>query len=152
MQRSVRTTAAGSLLIASATALLTGCSGHDVMAAMGLPTSEAAPAPGAPGETTPGPPSATGHSNTLVLTDRQQGYLDALAAAGVTRSSDLLALRIGSYVCQARAAKHDDQKVWDSVYPLVRGDVRDQISGMAPTVDVDAATADYIRIASERLC
>ena len=121
------------------------------MAAMGLPTSEAAPAPGATNETTP-VPSATGHASNLVLTDRQQGYLDALAAAGVTRSSDLLALRIGSYVCQARAAKHNDQQVWDSVYPLVRGDARDQISGMAPTVNVDAATADYIRIATERLC
>lgn len=141
--------AAGSLLIASATALLTGCSRHDVMAAMGMPTSEAAPAPG---ETEPAGPPATGHSNTLVLTDRQQGYLDALAAAGVARSSDLPALRIGSYVCQARAAKHDDQQVWDSVYPLVRGDVRDHISGTAPTVDIDAATADYIRIATERLC
>ncbi|UUO02289.1 DUF732 domain-containing protein [Mycolicibacterium novocastrense] len=147
MQRSVRTTAAGSLLIASATALLTGCSGPDVMAAMGLPTSEAAPAPGQPGA-----PTATGHSNSLVLTDRQKGYLDALTTAGVTPSSDLLALRIGSYVCQARAARHDDQKVWDSIYPLVRGDAMDHISGRKPTVNVHAATADYIRIATERLC
>lgn len=121
------------------------------MAAMGLPTSEAAPAPGQASETT-APPSATGHSNTLVLTDRQRGYLDALASAGVTPSSDLLALRIGSYVCQARAAKHDDQKVWDSIHPLVRGDAMDHIIGRSPTVDVDAATADYIRIATERLC
>ncbi|KUI19287.1 hypothetical protein AU192_05865 [Mycobacterium lehmannii] len=151
MQRSVRTTAAGSLLIASATALLTGCSGPDVMAAMGLPTSETAPAPGQPAEPM-APPSATGHSNTLVLTDRQRGYLDALTAAGVKPSSELLALRVGSYVCQARAARHDDQKVWDSIYPLVRGDAMDHISGRAPTVNVDAATADYIRIATERLC
>lgn len=121
------------------------------MAAMGLPTSEAAPAPGQPSEPT-APPSATGHSNTLVLTDRQKGYLDALTSAGVTPSSDLLALRIGSYVCQARAARHDDQKVWDSIYPLVRGDAMDHISGRKPTVNVDAATADYIRIATERLC
>lgn len=122
------------------------------MATMGWPTSQAAPAPDQTSAAPPASPSAAGQSNTLVLTDRQRSYLDALAAAGVTRSSDLLALRIGSYVCQARAAKHDDQKVWDSVYPLVRGDVRDQISGMAPTVNIDAATADYIRIATERLC
>jgi hypothetical protein len=157
VQRSVRTTATGSLLIASATALLTGCSGHDVMATMGLPTSEAAPAHGQSSATPPVPPSAAGQSNALVLTDRQQAYLDGLAAAGVIPSSDLLALRIGSYVCQARAAKHDDRAVWDSVYPLVRDDVSDQIDGMAPpsvdvAADVDATTADYIRIATERLC
>lgn len=136
-----------------------------MMATMGMPTSETAPAPGQSSATPPAPPSAAGQSNALVLTDRQRGYLDGLAAAGVTPSSDLLALRIGSYVCQARAAKHDDKAVWDSVYPLVRGDVNDRISGMAPTrvdagvdagagagADVDAVTSDYIRIATERLC
>ena len=45
-------------------------------------------------------------------------------AAGVKPSSDLLALTIGSYVCQARAAKQSDQAVWDFVLPLVRNDVR----------------------------
>ena len=40
-------------------------------------------------------------------------------------SSDLLALSIGSYVCQAHAARQSDQAVWDFVLPMVRNDVRD---------------------------
>ena len=49
-------------------------------------------------------------------------------------SSDLLALSIGSYVCQARAAKQSDQAVWDFVVPLVRSDVRNtHLSSMAPS-------------------
>ena len=96
------------------------------------------------------------------MTGQQRAYLDALKAAGVKPSSDLLALSIGSYVCQARAAKQSDQGVWDFVVPLVRSDVRNaRMSSMAPTVpgsdsppaaEVNSATADYIRIASERLC
>jgi hypothetical protein len=155
VQRSVPTTAAASLLIASA-ALLTGCSGADVMATIGMPTSETSPAHGAVAGALPGPPPAEGHSNALVLTDRQRNFLDGLAAAGVHPSSELHALSIGSYVCQARAAGHDDQAVWDAVYPRVRSDledVRDGVAGLAPSVqDVTTATADYIRIATERLC
>ena len=64
-------------------------------------------------------------SNALIVTGQQRAYLDALKAAGVKPSSDLLALSIGSYVCQARAAKQSDQAVWDFVVPLVRSDVRD---------------------------
>ena len=60
----------------------------------------------------------------MTVTAQQRAYLDALAAAGVTPSSDLLALSIGSYVCQARAARQNDQAVWDFVVPLVRSDVR----------------------------
>ena len=69
-------------------------------------------------------------------------------------SSDLLALSIGSYVCQARAAKQSDQAVRDYVTPLVRSDVRNtEMNAVAPPPSVvDAATADYIRTASERLC
>ena len=37
------------------------------------------------------------------------------ARPGVTPSSDLSALSIGSYVCQARAARQADQAVWDFV-------------------------------------
>jgi hypothetical protein len=72
----------------------------------------------------------------------------------VKPSSDLLALSIGSYVCQARAAKQSDQEVWDLVVPLVRSDVRTtHMSAMAPDTDeVDSATADYIRIATDKLC
>ena len=88
------------------------------------------------------------------MTARQRSYLDALKATGVKPSSDLIALSIGSYVCQSRAAKQNDQAVWDFVLPLVRSDVRGtRIASMVPsTGEVNAATADYIRIATERLC
>jgi hypothetical protein len=72
----------------------------------------------------------------------------------VKPSSDLVALRIGSYVCQARAAKQSDQAVWDLVVPLVRNDVREAtMSTVTPsTGEVNSTTADYIRIATDRLC
>jgi hypothetical protein len=143
-------------LVASAAALLTGCSvGDDMMATIGLPTTETAPAHGQASAAPPGrPDTAASSPNALTVTAQQRGYLDALAAAGVKPSSDLLALSIGSYVCQARAAKQTDQAVWDFVVPLVRSDVRNSgISSMAPsTAAVNSATADYIRIATERLC
>lgn len=134
--------------------MVTGCSGDDVMASMGLPTSETATAHGEASAAPPGPGQPGSQSNALVVTDRQRGYLDALAGAGVKPSSNLAALSIGSYVCQARAAKQNDQAVWDFVLPLVRSDVRDgRLSSMAPSAaDVHSATADYIRIATERLC
>jgi hypothetical protein len=142
------------LLVASSAALLTGCSvADDVMATVGLPTSESAPAHGQAGAQPPGP-QPNGDSNTLIVTGQQHVYLDTLKAAGVKPSSDLLALSIGSYVCQARAAKQSDQEVWDLVVPLVRSDVRNtHMSAMAPATDeVDSATADYIRIATDKLC
>jgi len=126
-----------------------------MMATIGLSTSESAPAHGQASAAPPGPPDTAASSpNSLIVTPQQRGYLDALTAAGVTPSSDLLALSIGSYVCQARAAKQTDQAVWDFVLPLVRSDVRNSgISSMAPsTAAVNSATADYIRIATERLC
>jgi hypothetical protein len=125
-----------------------------MMATIGMPTSETAPAHGQPGDELPRPPQLDGRPDALIVTPQQRAYLDALKAAGVTPSSDLLALSIGSYVCQARAAKQSDQAVWDFVLPLVRSDVRDnQLSSMAPaTGAVNSATADYIRIATERLC
>ena len=146
---------ATSLLVASSAALLTGCSvADDMMATVGMPTSETTPAHGQSGAQPPGPPQPNGDSNALIVTGQQRAYLDALKAAGVKPSSDLLALSIGSYVCQARAAKQSDQGVWDFVVPLVRSDVRNtHMSSMAPTADeVNSATADYIRIATERLC
>lgn len=114
------------------------------MATVGLPVSETAPAPEQP----------EGDTNAMVVTGQQRAYLDALNAAGVKPSSDLMALRIGSYVCQARAAKQSDQAVWDVVVPLVRGDVRTaHLSSAVPSADeVDTATADYIRIATDKLC
>lgn len=109
------------------------------------------------------PPRAQAHSigpqaamapNSMQVNDRQRAYLDALEAAGVRPSTDLLALSIGSYVCQARAAKQSDQAVRDYVTPLVRGDVRGhQMTAAAPVPgEVEALTDDYIRIATEHLC
>jgi uncharacterized protein DUF732 len=134
-------------LVASA-ALLSGCSTNDVMASIGLPTSSITSDEGQ-GATAP-----TAQPNALRVTARQRGYLDALTATGVKPSSDLVALSIGSSVCQAHAAKQTDQEVWDYVLPLVRNDIRTRgLSAMAPTtVDVNSATADYIRIATDRLC
>ena len=139
-------------MVASIPALATGCSGNDVMATIGMPTSETESAHGESGAPPPGP--AQGQSNALVVTAQQRQYLDALTAAGVKPSSNLAALSIGSYVCQARAAKQNDHAVWDFVLPLVRSDVDgDGLSTAAPSsADIDKATAEYIRIATERLC
>ena len=68
-----------------------------------------------------------------------------------------MALSIGSYVCQARAAGRLTRRCGTSCCPLVRGDVDDADSSTAAT---SAATGDvgqrrhghYIRIATERLC
>ena len=124
------------------------------MATMGLPVSETTTAHGRPGTQTPGPSPLGGQSNALVVTPQQRAYLDALKATGVKPSSDLIALSIGSYVCQARAAKQSDQAVRDFVAPMVRSDVRGtHLSSMAPSAaEVNTVTADYIRIATERLC
>ncbi len=125
-----------------------------MMATVGMPASETAPAHGQSGAQPPGPPQPNGDLDPLTVSGQQRAYLDALKAAGVKPSSDLQALSIGSYVCQARAAKQSDQGVWDFVVPLVRNDVRNgHMSSMAPSADeVNSATASYIRIASERLC
>ena len=125
-----------------------------MMATVGLSSSKTAPAPGQADGQSPGPPQPDGGLDALTVTGQQHAYLDALKAAGVKPSSDLQALSIGSYVCQARAAKQSDQAVWDFVLPFVRSDVRNErVLSMAPSAtDVNAATADYIRIANERLC
>lgn len=142
-----------SSLVAPLTALLTGCTAGDAM----LPTMSVAPPSTmqsraqAKGGVLP-PEAAV--PNTFTVTPHQRTYLDALEAAGVHPSTDLLALSIGSYVCQARAAKMPEQAVRDYVTPLVRNDVRNtQLNAVAPPPsEVDAVTADYIRIATERLC
>jgi hypothetical protein len=138
-------------------AMLTGCAAAD-----GLMTSVQLPAdgPSASASDTPtdaaqaGPGLAQAPPDRLRVTGQQRAYLDALAGAGVRPSSELLALRIGSYICQARAAGQSPQAVWDSVHPLVRSDVgRASQKPTAPArADVDAATNGYIRIATERLC
>jgi hypothetical protein len=119
-----------------------------------MPTSQTELAHGQSDGQAPGPPQPNGDSNALIVTAQQRAYLDAIKAAGVKPSSDLRALSIGSYVCQARAARQSDQGVWDFVVPLVRSDVSEaKPRSMAPSADeVDSATTDYIRIATERLC
>ncbi len=150
--------AASSLLLASAAALLAGCAaGDDIVASMALPAAESAPAgsPGQPGAPTPPMASPSGSQpENLVVTGRERAYLDALVADGVRPSSDLRALSIGSYVCQAVAAKQTSQAVWDFVVPLVRSDLDNaDVNSAAPTAaEVDAATTGYIHIATERLC
>lgn len=145
-----------SALVALPAAWLTGCSGADMIGGMGSEV-EPAPAHGRSAAALPGPGASESASNALVVTPRQQDYLDALHTAGVTPSSDLSALSIGSSVCQARAARQTDQAVWAFVMPLVRNDVRSDGSGgvvadATSALDVDTVTADYIRIATERLC
>jgi hypothetical protein len=136
--------------------LASGCSaGNEVVSGMGIPSSESASTASGiqaiaqpPSETEPG----------LVVTSRQRGYLNALTGAHIRPSSELVALSIGSYVCQARAAHQSDQAVWDFVVPMVRADVRDNgrddgiDSAAPPTGEVNSATADYIRIATDKLC
>ena len=141
--------------MACAALMVSGCGmGDDVMATIGMPPSETA-AVGASVQTFDGPPVAgPGDEPDLVVTPKQRSFLDALMAAGVKPSSDLSALNIGSCVCQARAANHSDQVVWDFILPMVRGDVRDSYGEWvaAPAGEVNAATADYIRIATDTLC
>jgi len=147
-----------SALVALPAAWLTGCSvGNDMIAGMGSEV-ETAPPHGQSSVELPGPGNGQTKSNALAVTPHQQSYLDALHSAGVTPSSDLSALSIGSYVCQARAAKQTDQAVWDFVAPLVRNDVSDSdgndgVRAETPSAgEVHTATADYIRIATDRLC
>jgi hypothetical protein len=142
-------------------AILSGCSAPDsLMSSVTLPagdTTTLASGTQDPAASLIAPPAGgtdSAQPPTLRVTGQQRAYLDALNAAGVHPSSDLLALSIGSYVCQARAAGQSPQAVWDYVHPLVSNDVHNvHLSSMAPTsADIDAATGSYIRIASERLC
>jgi hypothetical protein len=125
-----------------------------VIATMGMPTSETLPAGSGALVVAQPPEQDGGMSGAVQETPKQRAYLEALTAAGVHPSSELLALSIGSYVCQARAAHHSDEAVWDFVMPMVRSDVRDShLSAQAPPAgQVNSVTADYIRIATERLC
>jgi hypothetical protein len=90
------------LIAASAVALLCGCSPGEHVMSSGEPHQPGgSPGPGnMPGFT---PPDHTRSSN-LAITPQQRAYLDALAAAGVDPTSELMALSIGSYICQAQAA------------------------------------------------
>ena len=94
------------------------------------------------------------------ITPRQRAYLDDLAGAGVRRSTDLVALSIGSYICQGRAAGQPEQAVWDFVFPMVHGDLDhldaadegDSATPVQHRLSARDATATYLRIATERLC
>lgn len=99
-------------------------------------------------------PDTASKSAPLEVTDAQREYLDALSGAGVHPSSELRALSIGSYVCQAHAAGQSDEAVWDYVAPMVRSDVADShaSSQSSPGVQADTAVSTYIRIATTRLC
>ena len=144
-------------VMAPAAALLTGCgSGADLMSIVVLPTQQNEGFVDGVGV----PPTTNGAigSGRLDLTDMQQGYLDALIAIGIHPSSELRALSIGSYICQARAAGQSEPAVWDYVAPMVRSDVADaqaatpQLAGAVAAVPADMAIAGYIRTASELLC
>jgi hypothetical protein len=143
-------------LAALTAVLVSGCGmSDDVVSSMSLHTLETVPADGQLRgviEAPDGQPGAV--DEPLQITPRQREYLDTLSGAGVKPSSELFALTIGSYVCQALAANQSDQAVWDFVVPMVRGDVRDAQTGEStpPVGQVNSVTADYIRIATERLC
>jgi hypothetical protein len=139
---------------AAAAVLLTGCGSDDDVMTTAKPPPDGSMQTD-PGESNLAATSGGPDAGKIVVTPEQHTYLDALAGAGVRPSTDLMALSIGSYVCQARAAGQSDQGVWDFVLPLVRGDVDDMNpdatpASMAP--QVHNATTQYIRIATEQLC
>lgn len=127
---------------------LTGCgSGPDLVGEAALPSEQSTDF-GDGGVDVAGPAA-------LELTPVQQEYLNALTVAGVQPASELRALSIGSYVCQARAAGRDDRAVWDHVAPMVRSDVADsQVAAprSAAPAQIDTVVAAYIDIATQRLC
>jgi type IV pilus biogenesis protein CpaD/CtpE len=141
-------------VMAPAAGLLSGCgSGADLVSTMALPTQQTEVFVDGVGV----PPSADGiaGSGHLDLTAAQHAYLDALLAAGIHPSSELRALSIGSYVCQARAAGQTEQAVWEYVAPMVRSDVPDSQAATPQSpaaVPADAAIGGYIRLASQLLC
>ena len=142
-------------VIGPAVCLLAGCSssGADLMSTVALPSQQSAGSDQGVGIGVS--PESGPQSSALELTPVQRGYLDALMAAGVHPSSELRALSIGSYVCQARAAGQSDQAVRDYVAPMVRSDVADANASSpqsASVIQADAAIDDYILLAGQRLC
>jgi hypothetical protein len=151
----VRRAAVPALLTLSAFAPLSACGvGDDVLGGIGMPVTETTPVGPDDRAGDLAPPAAGGQQGRVTVTPAQRAYLDALSAAGVRTTSDLRALWIGAAVCQAHAAKQSDKAVWDSVMPLVRTDLRATQANAALTrsSEINAATADYIRIATQRLC
>lgn len=136
--------------------LLTACgSGADLLSSVALPAQQTAGIVGGVDAEMATSPEAAAQSDLLQVTPSQRGYLDALTAVGIHPSSELRALSIGSYVCQARAAGRNGHAVWDYVAPMVRSDVADARAAAPQSAGIpvaDVAIADYIRIATERLC
>jgi len=134
--------------------LLTGCgSGGDLISTVALPSHQTTG--GAEGADLPLPPDAGRQSGEPDLTPAQRDYLGALTNAGIHSFNDLRALSIGAYVCQARAAGQSEQTVWDSVAPMVRGDVIEASASSPQTpavTNVDAVVGDFILIATQKLC
>jgi hypothetical protein len=152
-------------VMAPAAWLLAGCgsSGGDLISTVALPSQQTTGY--ADGTDMPMAADAGRMSGSPELTPAQKDYLGALAAAGMHPSSELRALSIGAYVCQARAAGQSDQTVWDSVAPMVRSDVIAAPAAAAvaapaaspqtpPPVAMDdnSVVSNVIRIATGRLC
>ena len=147
---------AGRVLLAGflpAAWLLAGCgSAGDLISSVALPSHQTS---GYAEGVDLGAPDVDPHAGTVALTPAQREYLDALWAEDVRPSSDLRALSIGSYVCQAKAAGQSEQAVWDLVAPMVRSDVANaHATSPRPSADPDsdAVVGRYIRIATQRLC
>jgi hypothetical protein len=134
--------------------LLVGCSsGSDLLTSVALPSEQSRTLIAHDGL----PSLTAGEENQagkVDVTPGQRAYLDALHLAGIFPSSDLRALSIGSSVCQAHAAGQSDEAVWDYIAPMVRSDVADAVPSprSASDIQVNTVTADYIRIATQRLC
>ena len=149
-------------------ALLAGCgAGGDLISTVALPTRQSpdfvegggVEGVGVEGAGADGVRETASSGGALRLTEPQRGFLDDLAAAGIRPSSDLRALSIGSYICQARAARQSDTSVREYVAPMIRSDVADsraaapQTPGAEPGgVQFEAAVTEYIRSATKRLC
>lgn len=147
-----------SVMVVSSAAWLTACSPSDQTLVVEGPPVRTVPAQGQSGDQLPAPSHTDAQSKALVVTPRQRAYLDGLDGAGMAPSSELAALSIGSYVCQAHAAGQSEEAVWDFVAPLVRNELTDRdnqdgVRALAPSAgQLRSATAVYIRIATERLC
>ncbi|WP_067648470.1 DUF732 domain-containing protein [Nocardia harenae] len=82
----------------------------------------APPAAESPERPEPVPTDAVPPANTTTLGDRDQQFLDALAAKGVTPSTPDIALSIGAYVCQGSAAGASDQDLMTFVSAMAGSD------------------------------
>ena len=147
------------LVMASAALLLSGCASAGDITARVAPTAQ-------PGSSTDsdGPGGAMAAPNvppvpaTSSSRPRQRGYLDALAAAGVRRSTDLMAL-VDRLVRLPGACGRSERpggvglrrSHWCAATSSTSTSPAPATSAAPGEVGQDA-TAQYIRIATERLC